>query len=104
MKSSPAVTSLGRLPSTESYLRRCASVLGLVRSLTATNSRPLSSSAVRSTFRPIRPNPLIATLIAISPHGYEFKIQDAKGPASQRIALTLAQNQKILASGVGRGK
>src|ERR1022692_2745191 len=67
MESSVAVMSLDRLPRTESYFSRWASVLGLVRSLTATMSISLSLSAVRRTLRPMRPNPLMPTLIAMSP-------------------------------------
>ena len=51
--------SRARLPSTESYFSRCASVAALVRSLTATKSMFLSPSAARMMFRPIRPNPLM---------------------------------------------
>src|SRR5712671_4354038 len=65
MLSSLASTRALRLPSTESYLSRCASVCALVRSLTATKSMFLSPSAARMMFRPIRPNPLIPTLTAI---------------------------------------
>ena len=54
-----------RLPSTESYLSRWASVFALVRSLTATKSMFLSPSAARMMLRPIRPNPLMPTLTAI---------------------------------------
>src|SRR5262245_54243107 len=57
--------SCSRLPRIESYLSKCASVLVSVRSLTATKSISLSPSAVRSTLRPIRPKPLIPTLIAM---------------------------------------
>src|SRR5947208_4070567 len=60
--SSFAETFACKLPSTESYLRRCASVLALVRSLTATKSMFLSPSAARMMLRPMRPNPLIPTL------------------------------------------
>src|ERR1051326_9207151 len=67
MLSAPAETLLCRLPRTESYLRRWARVLGSVRSLTATNSRLGSLSEARRTLRPMRPKPLIPTLIAILP-------------------------------------
>src|SRR5262249_2796315 len=60
-----ATTVACRLPSTESYLRRCASVLALVRSFTATKSMSLSPSAARMMLRPMRPNPLIPTLTGI---------------------------------------
>src|SRR5689334_9223373 len=53
---------------TESYLKRCASVLVSVRSFTATKSRSATpcSFAARTTCRPIRPKPLIPTRIAIA--------------------------------------
>jgi hypothetical protein len=62
MLSSFASMRAWRLPSTESYFNRCASVCALVRSLTATKSMPLSPSAARMMLRPIRPKPLIPTL------------------------------------------
>ena len=46
----PALTLFFRLPRTESYFNRCASVLGSVRSLTATNSRFGSCKDARRTF------------------------------------------------------
>ena len=58
-------TSAARLPSTESYLSRCASVAALVRSLTATKSIAELPRAARMMFRPIRPKPLIPTRTAI---------------------------------------
>src|SRR5690606_37141385 len=68
----------GKRPWTLSKRRRCAFVSTGPRSLIATTSmsrRPLSTIA-RSTFRPIRPNPLIATLtvIAILPCGLQFSL------------------------------
>src|SRR5271157_422170 len=68
MESAVAEILLGRLPRMESYFRRWASVLGSVRSLTATKSRLPSVRAVRRMLRPMRPKPLMPTLIAISPH------------------------------------
>src|SRR3954452_25567954 len=65
MVSSFASTLACRLPRTESYFSRCASVCALVRSLTATKAMFLSPSAARMMLRPIRPNPLIPTLTAI---------------------------------------
>src|SRR3954466_3129773 len=62
MVSSLASTLACRLPRTESYFSRCASVCALVRSLTATKSMFLSPSAARMMLRPIRPKPLIPTL------------------------------------------
>src|SRR3954469_3535995 len=67
MLSCRASTCACRLPSTESYLSKCASVLALVRSLIATKSMFLSPSAARMMFRPIRPNPLIPTLTGMPP-------------------------------------
>src|SRR5215471_19754130 len=70
MPSPETSTFACRLPSTESYFNRCASVAALVRSLTATKSIPLSPSAARMMLRPMRPNPLMPTLTAIlSPPG-----------------------------------
>jgi hypothetical protein len=63
--SAPFVPPSWMLPSTESYLSRCASVAALVKSLTATKSMFLSPSAARMMLRPMRPNPLIPTLTAI---------------------------------------
>jgi hypothetical protein len=57
--------SFFRLPRIESYLSRCASVAGLVRSLTATISMSGLPSAARKTLRPMRPKPLIPTFTAI---------------------------------------
>src|SRR6266542_4623168 len=67
MLSAPALTWFDRLPRTESYFRRWASVLGSVRSLTATNSRLGSFKDARRTLRPMRPKPLMPTLIAMKP-------------------------------------
>src|SRR6188768_3235127 len=66
MPSPLAFTSASRLPSTESYFRRWASVAALVRSLTATKSMSLSPSAARMMLRPIRPKPLMPTRTAMS--------------------------------------
>src|SRR5215813_8090881 len=49
------------MPWTESYLRRCASVLASARSLTATTSSSGAWRAARKNTRPIRPNPLTPT-------------------------------------------
>src|SRR3954453_2966799 len=62
-----ASTCACRLPSTESYFKRWASVFALVRSLIATKSMFLSPSAARMMFRPIRPKPLIPTLTGMPP-------------------------------------
>src|SRR6202046_3548498 len=65
MKSSPASILLGRLPRIESYLSRCASVAGLVKSFTATKSISVFPRVARKTLRPMRPKPLMPTLTAI---------------------------------------
>ncbi len=65
--SSVCVIACGRLPKIESYFSRCASVFESVMSFTATNWMSLSSIAVRTMFRPIRPKPLMPTFIAILP-------------------------------------
>src|SRR5216684_346459 len=54
-----------KLPSTESYLSKCASVAALVRSFTATKSMFASPSAARMMLRPMRPKPLMPTLTFI---------------------------------------
>src|SRR6185436_13458533 len=72
MLSSLASTLACRLPSTESYLSRCASVCALVRSLMATKSMFLSPSAARMMFRPMRPKPLMPTFTAI--HGLQTNV------------------------------
>src|ERR1700730_14599979 len=51
----------------ESYLSKWANVFASVMSLTATNWISLSSSAVRTMLRPMRPNPLKPTLMGILP-------------------------------------
>src|SRR5437763_1353199 len=60
-----ASTFARRLPSTESYFSRCASVCAFVRSFTATKSMFRSPSAARMMFRPMRPNPLMPTRTGI---------------------------------------
>src|SRR5689334_14384190 len=59
-------TSSARVPSTVSYLSRCAIVAMSPRSFAATISMPRSPSAAlaaRQKLRPIRPKPLIPTRI-----------------------------------------
>ena len=65
MLSVPAEILFGKLPRMESYFRRWASVLGSVRSLTATKSRLESFREASSTFLPMRPKPLMPILIAM---------------------------------------
>src|SRR5215475_1351060 len=67
IESSVCVIVCGKFPKIESYFRRCASVFASVTSFTATNSMSLSSSAVLTIFRPMRPKPLIATLMGMLP-------------------------------------
>src|SRR3954447_17256173 len=63
---SPTETSPGKLPKTESYLRRWPSVPASVMSLTATISTSASDSwAARNTLRPMRPKPLMPTRTAM---------------------------------------
>src|ERR1022692_1512840 len=52
-------------PKVESKASRCASVPASVMSLTATTCRSVRSSASRVNTRPIRPKPLIPTLVVI---------------------------------------
>src|SRR5580765_6013191 len=67
MASFSATTSPGKRPCTESYLSRWASVAVSVMAFTATKSISLTpiARAARTTLRPIRPNPLMPTRIAI---------------------------------------
>ena len=66
MVSAVALTGTVRLPSTESYFNRCASVAASVMSLTATMSTSVCARAARMMLRPMRPNPLIPTLMAMN--------------------------------------
>src|SRR6266699_5647413 len=65
--SSRTSTVPGKRPCTESYFRRCASVWGSVMSFTAANSTAFCfiSTAARTTFLPMRPNPLSPTHTAM---------------------------------------
>ena len=68
-RASPAASTVPlKRPCTESYLSRCASVAVSVMSFTATKSMSLTPCcfAARTTLRPMRPNPLIPTLSAIT--------------------------------------
>src|SRR3990170_2837807 len=73
----------------ESYLNRCARVRVSVRSFTATKSRsatPCSFAALR-TCRPIRPNPLMPTLVAMSPELLRLQpVAACAGPAKCHVA------------------
>ena len=64
----PSVTASivpSNLPCVESYFKRWAMISGLMRSLIPTTSKSPSVKAARKTSLPIRPNPLIPSLIAI---------------------------------------
>src|SRR5271165_1763559 len=118
IESAVAEILLGRLPRMESYFSRCASVFGLVRSLTATKSKLSSVRAVRRILRPMRPKPLIPTLIAISPHqetelntmnwNYnrttrntllgETKNRSTRGRGRQRTQVTIQQRSLCFAN------
>ena len=70
MMSPDTDTSSARVPSTVSYLSRCAMVAMLPRSFAATISKPRSPSAAltaRQKLRPMRPKPLIPTRIVTVP-------------------------------------
>src|SRR5215470_3951093 len=67
IESSVCVIVCGKFPKIESYFKRCASVFASVTSFTATNWMSLSSIAVLTIFRPMRPKPLIATLMGMLP-------------------------------------
>src|ERR1700676_874095 len=84
MLSALALILFGRLPRMESYFSRCANVFGSVRSLTATNSRLGSLSDARKTLRPMRPNPLMPTLIAIVSPFYECVLTPQQKSAEVR--------------------
>src|SRR3954463_2435854 len=106
IESPSARTSCFRFPRMESYFSRCASVLGSVRSLTATRSKFLSSRAVRRILRPMRPNPLMPTFTAIvPPRGIQAaqKACDADGklkivPLHDSAAQILADDDEPRAS------
>src|ERR1700722_9022545 len=74
MKSEPWVISFFRLPRMESYLRRWASVAGVVRSFTATNSMSGFPKAERNTLRPMRPKPLMPTFTAAMIFGCSCRV------------------------------
>src|SRR5882757_5732363 len=69
----------------ESYLSKCASVAASVTSLTATNWISLSSSAVRMILRPMRPKPLMPTLMGI--------------PSSDGVSEIAAAQERVTAAG-----
>src|SRR3954463_4005952 len=87
MVSSLASTRACRLPRTESYFSRCASVCALVRSLTATKSMFLSPSAARMMLRPIRPKPLIPTLTDMRSSGTNVSFYNK--PTAMYLAYSL---------------
>ena len=65
MESAVASIFAFRLPRIESYFSRWASVAVFVMSFTATKSMSLLPSAARMMLRPMRPNPLIPTLMGM---------------------------------------
>ena len=65
IQSGPLSTVASRLPRIESYLSRCASILVSVRSLTATKSSCPVLIEARMILRPMRPKPLMPTLMPI---------------------------------------
>src|ERR1700733_12334488 len=75
----------------ESYLRRWASVAGVVRSFTATNSMSGLPRAERKTLRPMRPKPLIPTFTAAMIFGCSCRVYCVIGPCdhcrARRTAL-----------------
>src|SRR5208282_841324 len=77
IESSVCVTLCGRLPRMESYFSKCARVLASVTSFTATNWISLSSSAVRMMLRPMRPKPLMPTLMGITSSDGIMKLRRA---------------------------
>src|SRR5215207_11414917 len=86
-------TSPGNGPNTESYFRRCASVLESVMSLTATISMSaLDSCAARNTLRPIRPKPLIPTRTDMD---WTFLPSSKKRENPTLEALPLADRQPV---------
>src|SRR6476659_7623776 len=83
IESPSTVTVPGKRPCTESKRKRCALVSTGPRSLMPTTSisvRPDSAMA-RSTLRPIRPNPLIATRTAIC-----VSFNDGYAPRERHVA------------------
>src|SRR5690606_26221267 len=70
-ESSSELTSASKIPCTESYFSRCASICASVKSLTATISISSCFLASLITTLPIRPNPLIAILIVNSITSYD---------------------------------
>src|SRR5579864_4891556 len=65
IESPSTFTSWCKVPRIESYFNKCASVFVSVRSLAATNSMFERSRPARTTLRPMRPKPLMPTLMDI---------------------------------------
>src|SRR5262249_8515526 len=74
-----ARTSWAQGPSVESYCNRCARVCVFVRSFSATNSMAGWLRPARRTFLPMRPKPLIPTLIAIRNFSLHVVIRNQRG-------------------------
>ena len=90
-------TSSARVPSTVSYLSRCAIVATSPRSFAATISMPRSPSAAlaaRQKLRPMRPKPLIPTRIVtvlnllVDPRDRQ-PLRDYRTPAPEEVPGTL---------------
>src|SRR4029077_20406827 len=90
MESSAYVTLCGKLPRTESYFKRCARVFESAVSLTATHEMSLSSIAVRMMLRPMRPKPLMPTLMGITSSDGVSEI------AAVQERVTAASEEKML--------
>ena len=96
-----AFTSAFSAPWTESCLSRWASVLASARSLTATTSISVDSSAARKKTRPIRPNPLTPTRTAMgAPFPVCLGLSNTSGPRRTLIIAARAVRRK-LGSGPG---
>src|SRR3954471_21316023 len=96
MPASDASTWPLKRPSTESYLRRCASVFASVRSLMATmSSFTPRASAARKKLRPIRPKPLMAIRVMAW-------ILGAKRPGSLLLRERLEPPQPPRQRGLGQ--
>src|SRR5579863_4250011 len=95
-----------KLPRIESYFSRWARVAVLVRSLTATNSMPESPSDERRRLRPMRPKPLMPTLIAIwllSLENYGFDAEKGLSGRTLRYSLRNQVSREITGSTRSQG-
>src|SRR3954465_12085814 len=95
MASSSASTLPSKIPCTESYLKRCARVLGLSMSLMWTTSKLAPRlMAARRILRPMRPKPLIANRAMKPPYrgyiGSTIRTVKERAPSSSGIACDAA--------------